>query len=94
MEVTREVIERLMLDRPIKDYHFVAQAEISIDGVDDKEEMLLSEVSFVWNLMNVLAECDTRILTVMRSLVEVLILYRMISRMIDISDELIHHDDT
>ncbi|CAI4223566.1 unnamed protein product [Auanema sp. JU1783] len=38
--------ERLLLDRPIKDYKFVAQAEVTIDGVDDKEEMLLTEEAF------------------------------------------------
>ncbi|KIH63296.1 myosin head, partial [Ancylostoma duodenale] len=37
--------ERLMLTRPLKEYHFVAQAEITIDGVDDKEEMLLTDKS-------------------------------------------------
>ncbi|VDN34441.1 unnamed protein product [Cylicostephanus goldi] len=37
--------EKLMLTRPIKDYHFVAQAEVTIDGVNDKEEMLLTDVS-------------------------------------------------
>lgn len=37
--------ERLMLTRPIKEYHFVAQAETTIDGVDDKEEMLITDVS-------------------------------------------------
>ncbi|PIO64475.1 hypothetical protein TELCIR_13894 [Teladorsagia circumcincta] len=36
--------ERLMLTRPIKEYHFVAQAETTIDGVDDKEEMLITDV--------------------------------------------------
>ncbi|KAJ1347644.1 MYSc [Parelaphostrongylus tenuis] len=35
-----------MLDRPIKDYHFVAQAETTIDGVDDKEEMLITDEAF------------------------------------------------
>ncbi|KAE9414726.1 hypothetical protein Angca_002787, partial [Angiostrongylus cantonensis] len=38
--------EKLMLDRPIKDYHFVAQAETTIDGVDDKEEMLITDEAF------------------------------------------------
>lgn len=31
------VLERLHLTRPIHDYHFVSHAEITIDGVDDKE---------------------------------------------------------
>ncbi|CAJ0592060.1 unnamed protein product [Cylicocyclus nassatus] len=38
--------EKLMLTRPIKDYHFVAQAEVTIDGVNDKEEMLLTDEAF------------------------------------------------
>ncbi|VDO19035.1 unnamed protein product [Heligmosomoides polygyrus] len=38
--------ERLMLTRPIKEYHFVAQAETTIDGVDDKEEMLITDEAF------------------------------------------------
>ncbi|WKY08821.1 hypothetical protein Q1695_001755 [Nippostrongylus brasiliensis] len=38
--------EKLMLTRPIKEYHFVAQAETTIDGVDDKEEMLLTDEAF------------------------------------------------
>ncbi|KAK5972438.1 MYOsin heavy chain structural protein, partial [Trichostrongylus colubriformis] len=38
--------EKLMLTRPIKDYHFVAQAETTIDGVDDKEEMLITDEAF------------------------------------------------
>ncbi len=35
-----------MLDRPLKEYWFVAQAELQIDGVDDKEEHGLTEESF------------------------------------------------
>ncbi|CAJ0592148.1 unnamed protein product [Cylicocyclus nassatus] len=38
--------EKFMLTRPIKDYHFVAQAEVTIDGVNDKEEMLLTDEAF------------------------------------------------
>lgn len=38
--------EKLLLDRPIKEYHFVAQAEITIDGVDDKEEMQITNEAF------------------------------------------------
>eukprot|EP00080_Pristionchus_pacificus_P015122 PDM75142.1 myo-5 [Pristionchus pacificus] len=38
--------EKLFLTRPLKEYHFVAQAELSIDGVDDKEEMLLTDEAF------------------------------------------------
>ncbi|CAJ0961850.1 unnamed protein product, partial [Mesorhabditis belari] len=38
--------DRLLLVRPLKDYHFVAQAELTIDGVDDKEEMMLTDEAF------------------------------------------------
>ncbi|PAV91412.1 hypothetical protein WR25_06397 isoform A [Diploscapter pachys] len=38
--------DRLFLTRPIKDYHFVAQAEVTIEGVDDKEEMMLTDEAF------------------------------------------------
>uniref|UniRef100_A0A1I7XLC0 Myosin motor domain-containing protein n=1 Tax=Heterorhabditis bacteriophora TaxID=37862 RepID=A0A1I7XLC0_HETBA len=38
--------ERLLLNRPLKDYHFIAQAETTIDGVDDKEEMNITEEAF------------------------------------------------
>ncbi|KHJ86109.1 myosin head, partial [Oesophagostomum dentatum] len=38
--------ERLMLTRPLKEYHFVAQAELTIDGVDDKEEMRITDEAF------------------------------------------------
>ncbi len=37
-------LEKLCLKRPIKDYHFVAQAEIKIADVDDKEEMKITDV--------------------------------------------------
>jgi myosin heavy subunit len=36
----------LLLDIPLKDYWFVAQAELQIDGVDDKEEHGMTEESF------------------------------------------------
>ncbi|CAD6189289.1 unnamed protein product [Caenorhabditis auriculariae] len=36
----------LMLDKPLKDYWFVAQAELSIDGVNDKEEHQLTDEAF------------------------------------------------
>ncbi|VDN05641.1 unnamed protein product [Thelazia callipaeda] len=36
----------LMLDKPLKDYYFVAQAELTIDGVNDKEEHKLTDEAF------------------------------------------------
>ncbi|VDK26823.1 unnamed protein product, partial [Anisakis simplex] len=36
----------LMLDKPLKDYWFCAQAELTIDGVDDKEEHMLTDQAF------------------------------------------------
>ncbi|VDD85927.1 unnamed protein product [Enterobius vermicularis] len=36
----------LLLDKPLKDYYFVAQAELTIDGVDDKEEHQLTDEAF------------------------------------------------
>ncbi|KAE9549706.1 hypothetical protein FO519_007082 [Halicephalobus sp. NKZ332] len=38
--------EKLLLDRPLRDYWFVAQAELAIDGVDDKEECQLTDEAF------------------------------------------------
>ncbi|KAK0410838.1 hypothetical protein QR680_005352 [Steinernema hermaphroditum] len=38
--------EKLLLTRSIRDYHFVSQAEITIDGIDDKEEMALTNEAF------------------------------------------------
>ncbi|CAI5453487.1 unnamed protein product [Caenorhabditis angaria] len=38
--------EKLHLTRPIKEYTFVSQAEITIDGVDDKEEFMLTNEAF------------------------------------------------
>uniref|UniRef100_A0A158PAE5 Myosin head n=1 Tax=Angiostrongylus cantonensis TaxID=6313 RepID=A0A158PAE5_ANGCA len=36
----------LLLNKPVKDYHFVAQAELKIDGVNDKEEHQLTDEAF------------------------------------------------
>uniref|UniRef100_A0A915LXL0 Myosin head n=1 Tax=Meloidogyne javanica TaxID=6303 RepID=A0A915LXL0_MELJA len=41
-----EAFEKLYLNRPISDYHFVAQAEVAIEGLDDREEMLITDESF------------------------------------------------
>ncbi|CAJ0945734.1 unnamed protein product, partial [Mesorhabditis belari] len=38
--------EKLLLDRPITDYWFVSQAELTVDGIDDVEEMQATEESF------------------------------------------------
>ena len=41
-----DLIAKLELDKPLKDYWFVAQAELQIDGVDDKEEHMLTDEAF------------------------------------------------
>ncbi|VDK74209.1 unnamed protein product [Litomosoides sigmodontis] len=38
--------EKLFLTRKITDYHLISQAEVTIDGVDDKEEMQITDESF------------------------------------------------
>ncbi|KAK6104848.1 Myosin tail family protein [Brugia pahangi] len=38
--------KELLLDKPLKEYHFVAQAELTIDGVNDKEEHQLTDEAF------------------------------------------------
>jgi myosin heavy chain 6/7 len=38
--------EQLQLDKPCKEYWHIAQAELQIDGVDDKEEHGMTEESF------------------------------------------------
>ncbi|VDK27060.1 unnamed protein product [Gongylonema pulchrum] len=38
--------EKLFLTRKIRDYHLISQAEVTIDGVDDKEEMQMTDESF------------------------------------------------
>ncbi|VDK63901.1 unnamed protein product [Onchocerca ochengi] len=38
--------EKLFLTREISDYHLISQAEVTIDGVDDKEEMQTTDESF------------------------------------------------
>ncbi|CAI4222378.1 unnamed protein product [Auanema sp. JU1783] len=40
------LIKDLMLDKPVKDYWFIAQAELKIDGVNDKEEHALTDEAF------------------------------------------------
>ncbi|XGW09174.1 hypothetical protein V3C99_011464 [Haemonchus contortus] len=41
-----ELKKQLQLDKPLKDYWFVAQAELSIDGVNDKEEFQMTDEAF------------------------------------------------
>ncbi|KAK0404980.1 hypothetical protein QR680_017737 [Steinernema hermaphroditum] len=41
-----ELKKELLLDLPLKDYWFVAQAELSIDGVNDTEEFQLTDEAF------------------------------------------------
>ncbi|CAJ0577950.1 unnamed protein product, partial [Mesorhabditis spiculigera] len=38
--------KKLLLDKPIKEYWFVAQAELTVDGIDDTEEFQATEESF------------------------------------------------
>uniref|UniRef100_A0A1I8A446 Myosin motor domain-containing protein n=1 Tax=Steinernema glaseri TaxID=37863 RepID=A0A1I8A446_9BILA len=38
--------EKLLLKKDIRQYSFVSQAEITIDGIDDKEEMTITDESF------------------------------------------------
>uniref|UniRef100_A0A1I7VUL1 Myosin head n=1 Tax=Loa loa TaxID=7209 RepID=A0A1I7VUL1_LOALO len=38
--------EKLFLTREISDYHLISQAEVTIDDVDDKEEMQITDESF------------------------------------------------
>uniref|UniRef100_A0A0K0FNS7 Myosin-2 (inferred by orthology to a C. elegans protein) n=1 Tax=Strongyloides venezuelensis TaxID=75913 RepID=A0A0K0FNS7_STRVS len=38
--------KKLLLNKPLKDYWFVAQAELAIDGINDKEEFQLTDEAF------------------------------------------------
>lgn len=40
--------------KPLSEYHFIAQAELTIDGVDDKEEFKLITLSLNINNLSVL----------------------------------------
>lgn len=48
-------LDRLKLTNDITYYHFSSQAELTIDGVDDKEEMGLTQVMIStmdkWNVL-------------------------------------------
>ncbi|VDM57013.1 unnamed protein product [Angiostrongylus costaricensis] len=41
-----ELKKQLLLDKPLKDYFFIAQAELTIDGVNDAEEFQLTDEAF------------------------------------------------
>uniref|UniRef100_A0A0K0CTS5 Myosin head n=1 Tax=Angiostrongylus cantonensis TaxID=6313 RepID=A0A0K0CTS5_ANGCA len=41
-----ELKKQLLLDKPLKDYFFIAQAELTIDGVNDAEEFKLTDEAF------------------------------------------------
>ncbi|PAV62201.1 hypothetical protein WR25_17000 [Diploscapter pachys] len=49
-----ELKKQLLLDRPLSDYYFVAQAELSIDGVNDTEEFQMTDEAF--DILNFSAE--------------------------------------
>ncbi len=39
-----KIAEKLELDKHVKEYWYVNQAEVTINGVDDKEEFQLTDV--------------------------------------------------
>ncbi|ETN83119.1 myosin head [Necator americanus] len=41
-----ELKQKLLLDKPLNEYYFVAQAELTIDGVNDTEEFQLTDEAF------------------------------------------------
>lgn len=41
-----QLTKDLLLDKPVKEYHFVSQAELTIDGVNDQEEHQLTDEAF------------------------------------------------
>nr|CDJ95284.1 Myosin and Myosin head and Myosin tail domain containing protein [Haemonchus contortus] len=41
-----ELKQQLLLDKPLKEYWFVAQAELTIDGINDTEEFQLTDEAF------------------------------------------------
>lgn len=45
-EAVKGLRDKLHLSKSVRDYHFVSQAEITIDGIDDKEEMQMTDESF------------------------------------------------
>ncbi|KAL3088350.1 hypothetical protein niasHT_023910 [Heterodera trifolii] len=49
---------KLFLDRPVHSYHFIAQAEVAIEGMDDGEEMLTTDESFDIMMFSELEKMD------------------------------------
>ena len=45
-DAIKDLKKKLYLTKTIREYEFVSQAEVSIDGVDDKEEMQITDESF------------------------------------------------
>lgn len=41
---TTMISEKLLLEDNIRNYHFVSQAELTVPGMDDNEEMLITDV--------------------------------------------------
>lgn len=41
-----KLLSELLLDKPVKEYYSIAQAELTIDGIDDKEEHQLTDEAF------------------------------------------------
>lgn len=48
--------EKLFLTRKITDYHLISQAEVTIDGMNDKEEMQITDV--IYNLIQYIFSCN------------------------------------
>lgn len=44
-------VEKLFLESDIRHYRFVSQAEVIIDGVDDKKEMAITDVFFAFKFL-------------------------------------------
>ncbi|KAE9554526.1 hypothetical protein FO519_002282 [Halicephalobus sp. NKZ332] len=45
-DAIKDLKKKLYLTKTVREYQFVSQAEVSIDGVDDKEEMQITDESF------------------------------------------------
>jgi myosin heavy chain 6/7 len=45
-DAVKDLKKKLYLSNNVRDYHFVSQAEITVDGIDDKEEMAMTDESF------------------------------------------------
>lgn len=60
--------EKLLLDQELRYYHAVSQAELTIDGVDDKEEMKLADVKIFFALLLQLKHTVVLIVGILRYL--------------------------